>query len=530
MALKNPHNIRHRKVRLNPSLPDYMFIETHSADSPVMQDPSRSYGDPHKDTTRYPDHALVYVGAERIEKDGRKVVDFYYAAIGDNQDDYNFEIVNGEYLRRTYLIPRDLYYSRHEDDAQVAGEFTYPDAGEASPDTRFSMYAFMDDTLSRSNTELDGKYVTIQRRFVRPKEESCRYNDTFKKNIKTTKEVIPHTDECVQNTTPGTLVEIQDGNLFHSIKVTQELQLGGVDLPYQINSIPGTQNFRFPSKLERVDLQWAWAWASSTSNRDSYSQDFYYDYKITIPKAGPYSVTIDRYITDESGIAGLKASNPITHIPQPVKESISVVGAWFTASVQKGNATSATAKEIAVPATIHDLIDVRLFSNGAYGGVVGNQYINRNQTLDPTSGYDAFMEHIDQEPIIIDYNLKEIGLNLYEFSVVKLDASGVYVDPDYDVNAIPSPDPMTFSSAPQAISDTEIEMTATAASHVNGVEYYFESTSGGGNDSGWQTDREYTDTGLTASTTYGYKVKARDKVEQNTTGLSAEQTATTDAP
>lgn len=108
---------------------------------------------------------------------------------------------------------------------------------------------------------------------------------------------------------------------------------------------------------------------------------------------------------------------------------------------------------------------------------------------------------------------------------------------DYTVNITdqpedttpPSPDPMTWATAPAATGSTSISMTATAATDPSGVEYYFDCVTTGGHDSGWQDNTTYEDTGLDPDTTYTYRVKARDKSpNQNETGYSANASATTE--
>lgn|GEM_PF-3588527 len=92
----------------------------------------------------------------------------------------------------------------------------------------------------------------------------------------------------------------------------------------------------------------------------------------------------------------------------------------------------------------------------------------------------------------------------------------------------PLPNPMTWSSAPQAESGSSITMTATTASDTSGVEYYFICTAGGGHSSTWQDSPTYTDAGLAPNTAYTYTVTARDKSSNhNATLPSTEATATT---
>ncbi|MCK5055324.1 MAG: metallophosphoesterase [Candidatus Aminicenantes bacterium] len=93
----------------------------------------------------------------------------------------------------------------------------------------------------------------------------------------------------------------------------------------------------------------------------------------------------------------------------------------------------------------------------------------------------------------------------------------------------PSPDPMTWTTQPNATGSTTISMTATSATDTSGVEYYFECTAGGGHDSGWQDSTTYEDSGLQPETQYTYRGKARDKSpNQNETAFSSGASATTD--
>jgi len=92
----------------------------------------------------------------------------------------------------------------------------------------------------------------------------------------------------------------------------------------------------------------------------------------------------------------------------------------------------------------------------------------------------------------------------------------------------PVPNAMTWFAAPNAVSPSEITMTASTAYDYSGVEYYFQCLTPGGHDSGWQDGSTYTDTGLGYDTSYTYQVKARDKsINQNETAYSEPLSATT---
>jgi hypothetical protein len=96
----------------------------------------------------------------------------------------------------------------------------------------------------------------------------------------------------------------------------------------------------------------------------------------------------------------------------------------------------------------------------------------------------------------------------------------------------PEPSPMTWALEPAANGPNSVVMQATEATDDSGgtVQYLFDCVSGGTGcvDSGWQTSRSYTASGLEPSTSYGFRVKSRDP-SGNETAYSTEESATTDS-
>jgi pectin methylesterase-like acyl-CoA thioesterase len=93
----------------------------------------------------------------------------------------------------------------------------------------------------------------------------------------------------------------------------------------------------------------------------------------------------------------------------------------------------------------------------------------------------------------------------------------------------PTPDPLTWSVEPMALSISSITMTATTATDDSGVEYRFVNVTDANHNTGWQSSPVFTDTGLDNDKTYTYKVCARDKsMNHNATAFSAEASAKTD--
>jgi hypothetical protein len=115
----------------------------------------------------------------------------------------------------------------------------------------------------------------------------------------------------------------------------------------------------------------------------------------------------------------------------------------------------------------------------------------------------------------------EIG-NETEWSIVR------YAGEEDRTPPAPAPE---WEREPYALSDDAIAMIATPAFDDSGVEYYFQSVSGGGHDSGWLNDRSYTDTNIDPNTEYCYRVKARDgSPNHNETAWSTVACATTLLP
>lgn len=91
----------------------------------------------------------------------------------------------------------------------------------------------------------------------------------------------------------------------------------------------------------------------------------------------------------------------------------------------------------------------------------------------------------------------------------------------------PLPNPMVWATEPFSMGADSISMTAAQATHVSGVEYFFDCITDGGHDSGWQSSPAYVDTGLPAETQFTYRVKARAQGQESETDWSPAKSATT---
>lgn len=411
------HENTGRLQRPTPLIGDILFSEI--VDTALLKNQKPTYGDPHPLSGRWPNHKLVFCEPIADNKKER----WYYAADRDSQDLYNWEIGPGEQVTRTYFIPRDKYFQRPVDHVSaVEGEFLFPPPGVASPDIRFAQYCFADDSIAEAPPELRSLYVVIQRRFLRPVTVDISWDESFEKYVRTTKEIVPRTTATPAVELDGKRTEIQDGNYFHSIKITKEIILGeAVTYPYEISAIPGSQNVNFPPKMESVELWWAFASAASPDGAPSYSEQYFHKFELIEARPGPYSATIQRWVTDNP--VAFLTSNSLDVIPNPVRESIGV-SSWWAYAGELGNKTQAVAREIVLPASIHDAISIPL--NGTVDAGPTGIGKERVSSLPATPGYSDF---VGKSTFKLDYRVRQMPLGLYEVSLVTIDIANLYPSP-----------------------------------------------------------------------------------------------------
>jgi chitodextrinase len=165
-----------------------------------------------------------------------------------------------------------------------------------------------------------------------------------------------------------------------------------------------------------------------------------------------------------------------------------------------------------------------------YGGIADDAYYSEDvEVWTSTDGTTYTLRGSDTLPDSYNASLQLDLVDTLATNVKLVITSGYATGAYYDYWQLAEFEVNGYFSVP-GDPETEITMTATEASDLSDVEYYFTETSGntGGDDSGWQGSETYLDTGLTPGTQYCYTVTARDKsAAQNTTAASVIACATT---
>lgn len=396
-------------THVSPNLADLVFFI--SVDHRIPGNENVNYGDPYKgqNASRYPDHILVYVGPEEIDKEGARWSKHYYAADRDNQDNYNWEL-DGDTLTRTYLIRRALYRQKAQGaGGLLPGEFTYPPG--ATPDSVYTNYGFADDEVIRSDTELDSLFVFIRRKFLIPTQTNVLYDETIEHNVSIVRQLIAKS-ATTGDSSPGIQVEREYGNFFHDWRVTSTVLLGdGEAYPISMTSLIVDVPYRFPQLMRGARMVAAWAIADSEEAAVSYDEAWYINWDLIDPAIGPYEARVRRFLTSNPN--ALRASYPIQKFVTK-RETIGISRAWFHAS-NKGNSTYAEARQIEVPPSVHDNITI---VNGASLSV--GQSTNQ---LDATPN---FSEVSGLSSMIVGYESKQARYGLYIVEIVEINCTGVY--------------------------------------------------------------------------------------------------------
>jgi hypothetical protein len=150
---------------------------------------------------------------------------WFYAADRTKEDEYNWEIGQGQELNRYYLVRRSLYYGRSlaevaAADPEVVDEFGYPPI--ATLDSRFTKYGFADDTVMEAPEELKSLYIVVKRRYLRPVIVDINRDDNLEIRIKTTYTIVPTTHELPEDSA-GVVYELEPVNSYHSRQVKSEV-------------------------------------------------------------------------------------------------------------------------------------------------------------------------------------------------------------------------------------------------------------------------------------------------------------------
>ncbi len=359
--------------------------------------------------TRFPNHRLTYVLPEATDGSAKKTR-WYYAADREDQDTYNWEVNAGDELVRTYVVERSKYKQRPSTTPTPdAGEFLWPPV--ATADSRFSQYGFADDTVVRTEVELDSLYVVVQRRFIRPVTYDEKYDDNLERNVRITRELIGK-DTATGTSSAGITKERQDGNYFHDFRITAEVLLDdNEDYPIQITSFITDVPYRFPPLIKSARFVAAWAVATSAEAARSYDEAWYLKYKTVDPVIGPYEAMVVRFVTDDPN--SLRTRYPIQKFIT-LREDISICRSWAYAS-DKGNSTYAEARPLEIPPAIHGDITIE---NG--------ETLSAGQSTNFLPATPNFATVTGLPSIVVGYESKQAQYGLYIVEVTILNCTGVY--------------------------------------------------------------------------------------------------------
>jgi hypothetical protein len=401
---------------VSPNVADILFYET--VDTQRVGKSIPAYGTSHPDSTKWPNHELVYVQQDSSEG---QLYRYYYAATRDSQDSYNYELRDGSELTRTYIIKRSDYPS----------SLTPPDGGTL--DSVFTDYGFVGDTIKSVGDPLSGVYIAVQRRFVVPQTVDYVYDANLEDNVKVTKTIVPSGYDLVTEgitNSPGDTNEVRHGNNFHDILINQTIKDSqGSIADRDLETIYGSQKYEgIPQRLDSIDFDFVSAWVTgSNSNGDSigqYSEDSTAEFPVTAPSSGPFKTKIQRTLTTnpETKVNSILASS--TLLPRPKRQDISYKYAAYSTNPP---VAQASARQFTLPAAIHGAITVGIngTTNGSSTAPTG---LNIERNIQPTSlsATPGFNGTDLSGDYLINVSVRQTSLDLFIVESTELQLNGVY--------------------------------------------------------------------------------------------------------
>jgi uncharacterized membrane protein YfbV (UPF0208 family) len=400
---------------VSPAIADILFYETVSSATEI---PSTGYGSPYPTAPYNTTHKLVYIDTDESGKG--HLQRRYYAADRLSQEAYNYELTEGISLTRTYVIKRADYNKNPPvaGSPTVTGTLATPAGG--APDTAFTSYGFVSDSIVDVGKPLNGLYIVVQRKFEPITRTDTQYDQTLEANIITTTTLKPFGYVLNTNPTqpapplpqitpelsgPGVVYEVKYVNTYHSllVKTSAELNfLSGTPTYKELDKIYSRTMYKLPNILTHFTIYSASAVAVSTDPADySEAYDFMGVPTVTETSDGPYQITTRRYITTTpKNVTDLFLSE--RKIPTPSEDgTVAVVGAKWWGVPGKGVETFAMAREFQLPRALQGGTVVS--HPGLPAGFFVEEYLGGGGST--LSG-----------DYLIDVSTKEVNLNLYEVS------------------------------------------------------------------------------------------------------------------
>jgi hypothetical protein len=112
------------------------------------------------------------------------------------------------------------------------------------------------------------------------------------------------------------------------------------------------------------------------------------------------------------------AEYPLTKIPVAQIDTVTEVWAWWYAS-NEGNMARAKANTLQLPSTIHDTLEIE----PNYPDLAGNFMRESVLEIPETPGYTEF---VSATTAVLQHNVKEMDMKLFEVSVVEVDITDLY--------------------------------------------------------------------------------------------------------